>query len=70
MLGLFDVELQEAGPQDVDEENDVEGEEGERDDTVRDRPSPAEDDAEIVISYHINLHTNLFVYNIFWVTNW
>ncbi|KAG6403419.1 hypothetical protein SASPL_135640 [Salvia splendens] len=52
---LFDVELQDAGPQipldlfdveeenDVDEENNVEGEERERNDTVRDCPSPTHD---------------------------
>ena len=49
-LGLFDVELQDAGPQtplnlfDDDEEgNDVEGEEGERYNTMRDRASPTHD---------------------------
>ncbi|KAG6400013.1 hypothetical protein SASPL_141501 [Salvia splendens] len=55
MLGLFDVELQDAGPQtplnlfdveeeiDVDEEDNVEGEEGERNNTMRDSPSPTHD---------------------------
>ena len=49
-LGLFDVELQDAGPQtplnlfdDDEEENNVEGEEGERNNTMRDHASPTHD---------------------------